>query len=216
MRTKGAFIESAAVEIKRRRIPPKPATPFFLPHWLIVSADHLRIGNMTLAVYNGFHMEFSNAEGSGIARHRKIRFYQLAAESGHLHMEGVGELFAYDPLRFDFQNKFTWTPDDQPAWSFNTVSKGDLNRLDVTAHTLAPFRSDFTGQFLSLTNQWHWQGNAIVHDLDVTAWGGNRILGLISGQVAMKGNANGFLIHGPLNSAGLNVGLFDSEFAGRL
>ena len=30
----------------------------------------------------------------------------------------------------------------------------------------------------------------------------------------MKGNANGFLIHGPLNSAGLNVGLFDSEFAG--
>ena len=94
------------------------------------------------------------------------------------------------------------------------MSKGDLNRLDVTAHTLAPFRSDFTGQLLTLTNQWHWQGNAIVHDLDVTAWGGNRILGLISGHVAMKGNANGFLIHGPLNSAGLNVGLFDSEFAG--
>jgi len=214
VRTKGASIESAAVEIKRRRIPPKPATPFFLPRWLIVSADHLHIGNVTLAVYNGFHMEFNNAEGSGIARYRKIRFYQIAASSGTLHMDGVGEMFAYDPLRFDFQNKFTWNPEDQPAWSFNTVSKGDLNRLDVTAHTLAPFRSDFTGQFLTLTNQWHWQGNAIVHDLDVTAWGGNRILGLISGQVAMKGNANGFLIRGPLNSAGLNVGLFDSEFAG--
>src|SRR6201996_7427299 len=66
VRTKGAFIESAAVEIKRRRIPPKPATPFFLPHWMIVSADHLRIGTITLAVYNGFHQEFSDAEGSGI------------------------------------------------------------------------------------------------------------------------------------------------------
>jgi translocation and assembly module TamB len=214
VRTKGASIESAAVEIKRRRIPPKPSTPFFLPHWLIVSADHLRIGNITLAVYNGFHMEFSNAEGSGIARYRKIRLYRAAMESGKLHMEGVGELFAYDPLRFNFENKFTWTPDDQPAWTFNTVSKGDLNRLDVTAHTLAPFRSDITGQFLSLTNQWHWQGNAIVHDLDVTSWGGNHILGLISGQVAMKANANGFILHGPLNSAGLNVGLFDSEFQG--
>jgi translocation and assembly module TamB len=214
VRTKGASIESAAVEIKRRRIPPKPSRPFFLPHWLIVSADHLRIGAVTLAVYNGFHMELSNAEGSGIARYRKIRFYQVAVDSGTLHMDGVGEMFAADPLRFDFQNKFTWNPDDQPAWVFNTASKGDLSRLDVTAHTLAPFRSDFTGQFLSLTNQWHWQGNAIVHDLDVTAWGGNRILGLISGQVAMQGNANGFLIHGPLNSAGLNAGLFDSEFAG--
>jgi autotransporter translocation and assembly factor TamB len=214
VRTKGASIESAAVEIKRRRIPPKPSTPFFLPHWLIVSADHLRIGNVTLAVYNGFHMEFSNAEGSGIARYRRLRFYQLAADSGTLHMQGVGEMFASDPLRFDFQNKFTWNPNDQPTWVFNTVSKGDLSHLDVTAHTLAPFRSDITGQFLSLTNQWHWLGNAIVHDLDVTAWGGNRILGLISGQVAMKGNANGFLIRGPLNSAGLNVGRFDSEFAG--
>src|SRR3569833_3903821 len=73
VRAKGASIESAAVEINRRRIPSKPSTPFFLPHWLIVSADHLRIANVTLAGYNGFHMEISNAEGSGIARHRKLR-----------------------------------------------------------------------------------------------------------------------------------------------
>jgi len=214
VRTKGASIESAAVEIKRRRIPPKKATPFFLPRWLIVSADHMRIGSITLAVYNGFHLELSNAEGSGIARHRKIRFYQLAAQSGNLHMEGVGEMLAYDPLRFDFQNKFTWTPEDQPAWSVNTASEGDLSRLNVTAHTLAPFRCDFSGAFLSLTNQWHWQGHANIHDLDVTAWGGNRILGLISGQVAMTGNGNGFRIRGPLNSAGLNAGIFDTEFQG--
>ena len=214
VRTKGTFIESAAVEVKRRRIPPKPARPFFLPHWLIVSADHMRIGSVTLAVYNGFHLEYSNLEGSGIARYRKIRLYQLAAQSGNLHIDGAGELLAYDPLRMDFQNKYTWTPDDQPAWVFNTASKGDLNLLNVTGHTLAPFRSDFDAQFLTLTNQWHWQGRAKVHDLDVTAWGGNRILGLISGQLVMKGNGNGFRLQGPLNSAGLNVGIFDSEFEG--
>src|SRR6186713_3472952 len=188
VRTKGTFIESATVEVKRRRIPPKPARPFFLPHWLIVSADHMRIGSVTLAVYNGFHLEYSNLEGSGIARYRKIRLYQLAAQSGNLHIDGAGELLAYDPLRMDFQNKYTWTPDGQPAWVFNTASKGDLNLLNVTGHTLAPFRSDFDAQFLTLTNQWHWQGRAEVHDLDVTAWCGNRILGLISGRVVMKGN----------------------------
>src|SRR3569833_263544 len=86
VRTKGAFIDSAAVEIKRRRIPPKPATPFFLPHWLIVSADHLRIANVTLAVYNGFHMEISNAGGAGGARRRGGRGGRGAAGAGAGHM----------------------------------------------------------------------------------------------------------------------------------
>jgi translocation and assembly module TamB len=214
IRTRGAFIESASVEIKRRRKPPIPATPFFLPRWLIVSTDHMRIGNLTLAVYNGAHLEATDLQGSAIARHRKIRFFEIGMQMGTLHVDGSGQMWAYDPLRFDFQNKLTWNPVDQPAWSVNTVSKGDLNLLNVTAHTLAPFRSDFTGQGLSLTGQWHWQGNAIVHDLDVTAWGGNRILGLISGRVAMKGNANGFALHGPLDSAGLKAGIFDTEFEG--
>jgi translocation and assembly module TamB len=214
IRSKGASIESASVEIKRRRKPPIPSTPFFLPHWLIVSTDHMRIGSLNLAVYNGAHLEATNLEGSAIARYRKIRFYQVGMQMGTLRVDGAGQMWAYDPLRFDFQNKITWTPDDQPAWALNTASKGDLNLLSVTAHTLTPFRSDFTGQGLNLTGQWHWQGNAIVHDLDVTAWGGNKILGLISGQVAMKGNTNGFVVHGPLDSAGLKVGTFDTEFEG--
>src|SRR5262249_24816355 len=49
---------------------------------------------------------------------------------------------------------------------------------------------------------------------DVTAWGGNRILGLVSGQLAVQGHANGFTAHGPVVSSGLNVGVFDAEFDG--
>src|SRR5262249_55594284 len=67
---------------------------------------------------------------------------------------------------------------------------------------------------LSLDKQWHWQGNALVHDFDVRAWGGNRILGLLSGQLALKGNANGFAARGPIDSSGLKAGIFDAEFEG--
>jgi translocation and assembly module TamB len=214
IRTKGASIESATVEIKRRKKPPIKSTPFFLPRWLIISADHTRIGSLNLAVYNGAHLEATDLYASGIARHRKVRFYEVGMQMGTLRVDGSGQMFAEDPLRFDMQTKINWTPQDQPAWSVDAVSKGDLNILGVTAHTLAPFRSDFTGQALNLTGQWHWQGNAIVHDLDVTAWGGNKILGLLSGQVALKGNNNGFAAHGPLDSAGLKVGTFDTEFEG--
>lgn len=214
VRTKGASIDSILVEIKRRKKPPIPATPFFLPRWLIVSSDHTHVGSVNLAVYNGAHLEAANLYASGIARHRKIRLFEVGMQLGNARIEGSGQMLAYDPLRFDLQTKINWTPGDQPAWSADTTAKGDLATLGLTAHTIAPFRSDFTGQALNLTGQWHWQGNAIVHDLDVTAWGGNKILGLLSGQLALKGNANGFAAHGPLDSAGLKVGSFDTEFEG--
>ena len=214
IRTKGASIDSASVEIKRRKKPPTPSTPFFLPRWLIVSAEHTRIGSLNLAVYNGAHLEATDLYASGIARHRKIRFFEFGMQMGTARLDGAGEMLAYDPLRLDLQTKINWAPEDQPAWSVASVVKGDLDILGVTAHTITPFRSDFTGQALNLTGQWHWQGNAIVHDFDVTAWGGNKILGLLSGQLALKGNSNGFAAHGPLDSSGLKVGIFDTEFEG--
>ncbi|MFL6604623.1 MAG: translocation/assembly module TamB domain-containing protein [Steroidobacteraceae bacterium] len=214
IRTKETSIESVTVEIKRRKRPPIPSTPFFLPHWLIVSADRARIGSVNLAVFNGAHLEANNLYASGIARYRKIRFFEVGMQLGNARLDGSGQMLAYDPLRLDLQTKINWTPPDQPAWVFDTSAKGDLAILGLTIHTIAPFRSDFTGQALNLTGQWHWQGNAVVHDLDVTAWGGNRILGLLSGQLALKGNNNGFAAHGPMDSAGLKVGLFDTEFEG--
>ena len=214
IRTQGASIGSVRLEVKRRKKPPTPATPFFLPRWLIVSSDHTRIGNVSIAVFNGAHLEMANLYASGIARYRKIRFFEVGTQMGNARIDGSGELQAYDPLRMDLALKIEWTPPDQPAWSVDTVAKGDLNILGITAHTIAPFRSDFTGQALNLTGQWHWQGNAIVHDFDVTAWGGNRMLGLLSGQLALRGNADGFAAHGPLDSSGLKAGVFDTEFQG--
>ncbi|HEV7444796.1 MAG TPA: hypothetical protein VGO18_19530, partial [Steroidobacteraceae bacterium] len=214
IRTKGASIEAVTVEIKRRKKPPIPSTPFFLPHWLVVSADHTRIGSINLAVYNGFHLEANNLYASGIARYRKIRLFEFGMQTGNARIDGSGEMLAYDPLRLDLQTKINWTPPDQPAWAYSTTAKGDLGILGLTVHTSAPFRSDFTGQMFNLVSQWHWQGNAILHDLDVTAWGGNKILGLLTGQLALKGNANGFTAHGPLDSSGLKVGIFDTEFQG--
>ncbi len=214
IRTKDASIESVTVEIKRRRKPPIPSTPFFLPRWLIVRSEHTRIGSVSLAVFNGAHLEATNLYASGNARHRQIRLFEVGLQMGGARIDGAGQLEAYDPLRLDFQTKIIWTPGDQPAWSVAAGARGDLNLLNLTAHTIAPFRSDFTGQALTLTNQWHWQGNAVVHDFDVTAWGGNKILGLLSGQLSLAGHANGFAAHGAVDSSGLKAGLFDTEFEG--
>src|SRR5215470_10862354 len=69
IRTKGASIDTVTVQIKRRKKPPIPSTPFFLPRWLIVRPDHARIGAVNVTVYNGAHLEATNLYASGIARY---------------------------------------------------------------------------------------------------------------------------------------------------
>jgi translocation and assembly module TamB len=214
IRTSGASIDSAYIQTKRRAKPPIPSTPLFLPRWLIVNADHMRLGSVTLVVPNGTRLEWTRLYGSAIAYHRRIRLFEFGMQMGNLRMAGSGQMRAFDPLRFDMQGRLGWTPGDQPAWSVSATAKGDLNLLNVTAHTIAPFRSDITGQALDLTTQAHWRANAIIHDLDVSTWGGSNILGILSGQLALKGNLDGFAAHGPINSAGLKAGEFDTSFEG--
>jgi translocation and assembly module TamB len=214
VRTSGASIDSVYIQTRRRLKPPVPATPAFLPRWLIVSADHLKLGSATLVAVNGTQLQWTHLYSSVIIRHRSIRFFEVGMQMGNARLDGAGEMLAYDPLRFDVQARMGWTPGDQPAWSLSATARGDLNLLNVTAHTITPFRADITGQALDLTSQAHWRANAIVHDLDVSTWGGNNILGILSGQLALKGNLDGFAAHGPIESSGLKAGIFDTSFEG--
>src|SRR5215470_15073608 len=57
IRTKGASIDSVTVDVKRRKKPPIPSTPIFLPRWLVVRSDQLRVASVNINVYNGYHLE---------------------------------------------------------------------------------------------------------------------------------------------------------------
>jgi translocation and assembly module TamB len=215
VRTDGGSIGSAYILTRRRAKPPPPSTPIFLPRWLIINAQHLHMGTATLVLLSGSKLEWTNLYASTVVRHQTIRFFEVGMQMGNARLDGSGELRAHDPLAVDVAARIGWVPGDQPAWSLSGTAKGDLNLLDVTAHTVTPFRSDITGQALDLVSQAHWRANAIVHDLDVAAWGGgNNVLGILSGQLALKGNLDGFAAHGPLDSSGLKVGVFDTSFEG--
>lgn len=214
LHTKNAFIRSVFVQVKHRTKPPTPSQPFFLPRWLIVNAENARVGGAVLVVPNGTRLEATELHASGIARHRRIRLFEAGLRMRDTSIEGTGEMRAADPLRLDVDTRIAWTPDGQPAWSFAAKAKGDLNLLALNVHTMAPFRSDFTGQALALTGPWRWLGNATVHDFDITAWGGSNLLGTLSGHLLLKGNRNGFTAGGPVMSSGLKAGVFDTQFEG--
>ena len=209
-----AYIGRVTVTVKRRTKPPLRGESLFVPRWMVISVEHTRIGTATVNAPNGFSLEATGIEGSAVVRHRTIRLFQMQGQIADTHVSGIGLLRASDPFGLDVDTRVKWTPQGQPAWAGSVAAKGDVASLAVTIHTTAPFRADFTGRALELLGHWRWLGDAVAHDLDITAWGGSGVLGLITGQFALHGDTDGFGGSGPANPTGLHVGLFQTEFEG--
>ena len=209
-----AYLGKVTVAVKRRTRPPSISEPLFVPSWMIINADHTHIGLAVVTVPNGFHLEATDIDGSAIIRHRTIRLFEVQGQIDDTHVAGSGLLHATDPFGLDVDARINWSPDSQPAWAGTVQAKGNLASLGLVIHTARPFRADFNGRALDLTNRWHWLGDAVAHDLDIRAWGGSGVLGLISGHATIHGDTNGFGGTGTADSSGLKVGLFQTEFDG--
>ena len=214
IRARDASIRRVTVEARRRTKPPEPFTPFFLPRWMIISTEHSRIGEAVIVAPSGARVVASNLVASAILRHRTIRFYEASMQLGELRFAGIGVLHAADPLQIDAEGRADWLPPGQPAWSVATNAHGDLNSLAVTGRIIAPFDANVSGHALALTGPWHWEADTRVHSFDLEKWGVHSPLGILTGQLAMSGNAKGFAARGAVTSSGLPVGPFQGEFAG--
>jgi translocation and assembly module TamB len=209
-----SFIGKVTVTVKKRTRPPGKGLPLFVPSWMVINAEHARIGTATVTVYNGFRLDATDIDGVAVIRHRTIRLFQAQGQIGDTHVSGIGLLRAADPFGLDVNTRVNWSPEGQPAWTGDVAAQGNLASLGLIIHTTAPFRADFTGHALDLTGHWHWLGDAIAHDLDIRAWGGSGVLGLITGKAELHGDTNGFGGSGQADPTGLHVGSFQTEFDG--
>jgi translocation and assembly module TamB len=214
IRVTHGHIDSVLIQVKRRTKPALPGPPSFLPRWLIVSAEDAQVPKVVLSVYNGFHLEADGLRAAAVVRHEHIRLFQAEALLQGARVSAIGELRAADPLAMEVQTHIDWTPAGQPTWTVDGSADGDLDALNVVAHTVSPFRADINGQFIDLTHRWHWAADAILQDFDLRAWGINSMLGSITGHLAGAGDADGFSAHGPVESSGLHAGSFDADFIG--
>src|SRR5215469_16617367 len=214
IRTRGAVIHSVYVEVRPRTKPSEPYTPFFLPRWLIISADSARIDSAVVVVPNGTRITATDLAGSAMLRHRSIRFFEASLQMGELHYTGIGALHAEDPLQIDGDGRIDWTPSGQPAWSVESTAHGDLNSLAVTGRFTAPFSANVSGRALRLTGPWHWEGNAQVLSFDLGPWGLHSPLGILTAQLALHADSSGFTSRGSVVPSGLHAGPFDGEFDG--
>lgn len=220
VRATSATVRNAQIQVKRRVQPPTPSPPSFLPRWLVISADDAHVEHATLTVFNGFRLTVTNLSGAAVMRHLSIKFFQADGLLEGAHVSAIGELLAADPLGFQIKGHVDWHPDGQPAYVVDGSARGDLNILNIAARTASPFGADIKGQLRDLTSHAHFIGTAIVHDLELSAWGISGPLGSITGRLALSGDLDGFHAQGPMNPGGLKAGdfevLFDGGFANHL
>jgi translocation and assembly module TamB len=214
IRVPGGSVGSALIEVKRRTRPSTPGPPVFLPRWLIISVEDGRVRSARLTVPNGFRLAASDIRGAAVIHHSYIRFFQADGRLEDAQVSASGDLRAADPLGLDVRGRLDWTPPGQPNWTLSGSARGDLNALSIVGRTVSPFRAEFTGQALDLTERWHWVADAVLKDFNLSAWGVSGPLGSISGHLAGAGDEHGFNAHGPLNPAGLRAGVFDAQFTG--
>jgi translocation and assembly module TamB len=215
IRVPQGHVASALIEVKRRTRPATPSAPVFLPHWLLISAEQASVDHAVLTVYNGAHLEATGISGAAVIRSHVIRFFQADGMLEDVRISGHGDLKAADPIGLDVEGTMHWQPQGQPAWDVAGSARGDLNALQIVAHSTSPLSADAGGQMLDLTGHFHWRGNAVVRAFNLSAWGiADTVLGTVTGRVAASGEGNHFSGHGPLTPAGLHAGEFEAQFEG--
>jgi translocation and assembly module TamB len=207
-------VHGALVRVKPHKDEPPGPDPHFLPRGLVIRADHVHADALTLIVPNGQHLQGTQIDASGYLRRRTIRVFDSAFATGNIKVTGETELTAANPLAINGNVRVAVRNPGQPPWTFSASAHGDLNVLPLTVGLTAPFRADFQGEARKLTSHWNYSGNAKVADFDLRAWGGGNALGLVSGELALAGDAAGFSAHGTLTPAGLGAGQFAALFEG--
>lgn len=206
--------ERLLVRIRPKDDPPSKGEPRFLPPFLRVSTEDVRIGEGSLVLIGGQRYEFRKLQASGIAAHRVIRLFSASLRYEPMDIAANATLRAGNPMRIDGDARLLWNAPEKTGWIVNLTGDGDLDLLKLDATISSPFRADFKGEALDLTRAWNWRGDAIVHDLDLRAFGGGNALGFVTGNLAMNGDADGIRAKGVLTPAGLGMGEFDTEFDG--
>jgi translocation and assembly module TamB len=207
-------MKSALVEVRRRTQPSPNPSPRFLPLGLIIQGDRVQVESGTLVVPSGRRFDLSKVSTSGVVRHRTIRLYDGNFDWGDVHVSGKADLRAANPMQIEGDVRILMQFENQPLWVIAASGEGDLDRLNLTAEFTAPFQATFAGAAEDLTSGWHWSGKGKVQTLDLRAWNAGGALGRISGELEVRGDADGFEGRGPLTPEGLRAGPFQTVFVG--
>ncbi|MET0282692.1 MAG: translocation/assembly module TamB domain-containing protein [Steroidobacteraceae bacterium] len=188
-------------------------TPRFLPPTLRIDIDAARVDAATITLLSGRPVELAGISAGVTILPTEIRILGGKLDYDFMHLAADARLRAANPLRLAGEGTVAWDLPNQPAWQIATRFDGDLEDLPLTAEISQPFHASIKGQ-ADLLGGWGLTGDAAVRDLDLTAFGGGSALGIITAQLTITADADGYTARGPFTAPGLKAGPMQLQFNG--
>lgn len=188
--------------------------PRFLPATMRVDARNVTVDRAELTAINGYQMAATHVKADVTILPKQIRIRTAQLDYQQTHLQGTGRVFAAHPFGLRGDVDVRYNPDDLPEWRVGAHVDGDLDKLPFDAHITQPFHAEVKGSALALTSRWHFEGRAQIQDFDLVPFGGGDALGIISGQLDLTANNDGFTARGSLTPPGLKAGAMAVTFDG--
>jgi translocation and assembly module TamB len=188
--------------------------PHFLREPLIIEIPGAQVDRSALIATNGRRWDFTALRATVNILPYTIEIRQSVGDYSGIAIDATGEVLAARPIGIRAQLHFVTQPEGQPKYLAAATLDGDLDRLAINGGFSAPFVADFSGAALTLNRDWHWEGKSHVRRLDLMAWGAGNALGVITGQLQLSGDREGFHARGELTPPGLAAGPLRTELDG--
>jgi translocation and assembly module TamB len=189
--------------------------PHFLRAPLTLSIPELHVAHLRLIATNDRAWDFDDLRASGSVFPYSINVEGTTLRYSGIDVQALGKVLAAQPIGLNGKLHFDWKVAGQPDWHADAAIDGNLDRLAILGGVTAPFLASFDGAALELNKTWHWEGSSVVKRLDLQAWDAGDALGIITGQLRLSGDRDGFHARGALTPPGLEAGPLQVEFDGQ-
>lgn len=207
-------VEHVRVETVRDTSGGPGRPPRYLPPTLRVDADRVQAGSVEVVTISGRTLQATKLSAEVTVLSKTIRLRDAQVDWEDMHLAADGRLHAARPTGMDGTVVADWQPEGRPAWRFETELDGDLDHLSFQADLSEPFHAHVEGDATELNAAWKIAGDGTTEDLDISVFGGGNALGILSAQLALTLDRDGFTARGPVTAPGLTPGPIQLDLDG--
>jgi len=184
----------------KKREPPPPQAPRFLPQFLEVVAPSLQVGDVGLTLAEGQRITVASIRGAIAMTRWRIDLTDLVVEDPLGRIDGTLTLRATLPLGLRTALNGHWRLPDEHTYRFAAAARGNLDRLGTTVTLAEPANLSFDGTALMLTEAPRIVGTLRATDFDGTPWLPQGAWPRMSGSVALDAGLAAFGLDGTLTA----------------
>lgn len=215
LETKDFSIEEFALQPQPRDIPPPNRPPFFLPGLVTAEIDNVEIGRIIITQRSGLVVRLDDTRAHGTIRQRSAKIERIESMLLGLRLTGEATLTANRPLILAGSVEAQLDAEDSPDWLAEAEVTGDLEKLNVDARLIEPFRAEMELGQLRALPPWNLTGNVQLRDVDPSRFGAVPAFDNLTGDLQIELDALSWRASGPLRSPGLGIKEFQVKFEGQ-